>query len=92
MTRALVLAIALATFGAEPAAQERVWPTERPPRPLPARQANFPPYEIRALANGLQVVAVLATVTATSLVANRLDVAIGDETPSEQRRLGAGWG
>jgi TerC family integral membrane protein len=35
------------------------------------------------------VVAVLATVTVTSLVANRLDVAIGDETSSEQRRLRA---
>jgi zinc protease len=34
------------------------WPAERPPRPLPARQINFPPYQVRTLPNGLQVVAV----------------------------------
>jgi zinc protease len=35
------------------------WPSESPPRPLPARDVRFPPYEIRTLENGLQVVAVL---------------------------------
>src|SRR5262245_23884718 len=35
------------------------WPSERPPRPLAARDIKFPPYEIRTLPNGLQVVAVL---------------------------------
>ena len=40
-------------------AQSRVeWPRENPPRPLPARPVTFPPYEIRKLANGLQVVLV----------------------------------
>jgi len=39
--------------------REREWPTENPPRPLPARDAKFPPYELQTLANGLQVVAVL---------------------------------
>src|SRR4051812_50057177 len=34
------------------------WPTERPPGSLPARAASFPPYQIRTLPNGLQVVAV----------------------------------
>lgn len=34
------------------------WPTERPPRPLPAKPVKFPPYEIRTLPNGLQVVLV----------------------------------
>lgn len=34
------------------------WPTERPPRPLAARRVTFPPYEIRTLPNGLQVVLV----------------------------------
>ena len=34
------------------------WPTERPPRPLPAREIKFPPYAMRTLANGLQVIAV----------------------------------
>ena len=40
------------------AQQTREWPSERPPRPLPARPVKFPPYEIRKLANGLQVVLV----------------------------------
>ena len=35
------------------------WPSERPPRPLPARDVKFPPYEVRTLANGMQVVIVL---------------------------------
>ena len=40
-------------------AQARVeWPRENPPRPLPARPVTFPPYEIRKLANGMQVVLV----------------------------------
>ncbi len=34
------------------------WPREGPPRPLPPRPVVFPPYEIRKLANGLQVVLV----------------------------------
>src|SRR5688572_4368921 len=56
-----------AVFAANPAlsdrdsgdqSQVREWPRENPPRPLPARPAAFPPYEIRKLANGLQVVLV----------------------------------
>jgi zinc protease len=40
-------------------AQARVeWPRENPPRPLPARPVTFPPYEIRKLSNGMQVVLV----------------------------------
>ena len=40
-------------------AQSRVeWPRENPPRPLPARPVTFPPYEIRKMANGMQVVLV----------------------------------
>ena len=39
--------------------QARVeWPRENPPRPLPARPVTFPPYELRKLANGMQVVLV----------------------------------
>lgn len=34
------------------------WPAEGPPRPLAPRQMNFPPYEIRALGNGMKVIAV----------------------------------
>jgi zinc protease len=40
-------------------AQTRIWPTERPPQPLPAREITFPPYDVQTLSNGLQVVAVL---------------------------------
>lgn len=35
------------------------WPSEGPPRPLAARDVKFPPYDVRTLENGLQVVAVL---------------------------------
>lgn len=34
------------------------WSRENPPRPLPARPVTFPPYELRKLANGMQVVLV----------------------------------
>jgi len=40
------------------AAQVIDWPTERPPGALAAREVNFPPYQVRTLANGLQVIAV----------------------------------
>ena len=40
-------------------AQTRNWPSEAPPRPLPAREIKFPPYDIQTLPNGLQVVVVL---------------------------------
>jgi zinc protease len=40
------------------AAQAPDWPSERPPRPLPARDVKFPPYQFRTLPNGLQVIAV----------------------------------
>jgi zinc protease len=49
-----VLLAVLPSFG-----QAVNWPTETPPAPLPARQVNFPPYEIRTLSNGMQVVIVL---------------------------------
>jgi zinc protease len=35
------------------------WPSERPPRPLPAREVKFPPYEIRQLPNGMRVLTIL---------------------------------
>ena len=34
------------------------WPSENPPRPLSQREAKFPPYQVKTLANGLQVVTV----------------------------------
>ena len=44
-----------------PAAQTQTtpWPNERMPRPLPAREVTFPPYDIRTLPNGMQVITVL---------------------------------
>ena len=36
-----------------------IWPSESAPRPLAAREVTFPPYEVRTLRNGLQVIAVL---------------------------------
>jgi zinc protease len=54
-----VLVTALAACSSAPAfAQTRNWPSESPPRPLAARDVKFPPYEIRTLPNGLQVIAV----------------------------------
>ena len=54
------LALGVTTpLGGGAAAQERSWPSEGAPRPLPARAVQFPPYEVRTLGNGLQVVAVL---------------------------------
>lgn len=48
-----------AALGALLAAQQmRSWPSERPPRPLAPRPVNFPSYDIRTLANGLQIVVV----------------------------------
>jgi zinc protease len=54
------LALTVAAEGqTRPQSRERAWPTEAPPRPLPARDSKFPPYELQTLSNGLQVVAVL---------------------------------
>ena len=49
----LVLLLALPT-----AAQQKDWPSERPPRPLAAHSVKFPPYAFKTLSNGLQVIAV----------------------------------
>ena len=58
--RTVHVALALVTclcLSAGASAQSR-WPLELPPRPLPARAVTFPPYEIRKMANGMQVVLV----------------------------------
>jgi zinc protease len=55
------LAAVLATAVLLPAAaagQTKNWPSERPPRPIAAHQVKFPPYEVKTLLNGLQVIAV----------------------------------
>ena len=56
---ALLSAIVCVVASAAPAAtQARNWPSERPPRPLAAHDVKFPPYAMKTLANGLQVIAV----------------------------------
>jgi zinc protease len=49
--------LALAPTAAAPA-QVKNWPSERPPRALEAHAVTFPPYAVKTLANGLQVIAV----------------------------------
>ena len=62
MTRALRLAgatlVAVLLAASPAAAQVKNWPSEAPPKPLPTRPFTFPPYQIRTLPNGLQVVVV----------------------------------
>lgn len=58
LRRACALLVVAAAGAAPAAAQVTSWPGERPPRPLAARDVRFPAYEIKALANGLRVVAV----------------------------------
>ena len=53
------LAVLLAYASVAGAQGAREWPSEAPPRPLPARSVKFPPYEVRTLPNGMQVVTVL---------------------------------
>ena len=56
----LAVCAAFQVLGATSAsAQARDWPSESAPRPLAAHDATFPPYEIRTLPNGMQVVVVL---------------------------------
>lgn len=56
--RTLTLSLVALASAAFAVAQVADWPTERPPRPLAARQVSFPPYQVRTLSNGLQVIAV----------------------------------
>jgi zinc protease len=54
------LLVSLATLGLSVPGfgQSKNWPSERPPRPLAARDVKFPPYAVKTLSNGLQVIAV----------------------------------
>ncbi len=56
LVAACLCAIALAAGSAS--AQAPDWPSSQPPPPLAARDVKFPPYAMRTLTNGLQVVAV----------------------------------
>src|SRR4051795_9323241 len=58
MKRLLAVVVLLVAAGTA-SAQTRSWPSEGPPRPLPAHESSFPPYEVRTLPNGMQVVVVL---------------------------------
>ena len=57
-TAVLTLSACLVLLPMTAGAQVRDWPSERPPAPLPAREVKFPPYSVKTLANGLQVIAV----------------------------------
>jgi len=50
--------VAASVFVPAASAQVKNWPSESAPRALSARPVKFPPYEIRTLPNGLQVVVV----------------------------------
>jgi len=59
MKRLLAALVALLATASLSFSQARNWPSEGPPRPLPAHESSFPAYEVRTLENGMQVVAVL---------------------------------
>lgn len=58
---AAVLALAASLAAVSPAAAQPTpkWPSSSAPRTLPPREVKFPPYELRTLPNGLQVVVVM---------------------------------
>jgi len=56
--RALAVAAVLAAWPETASPQAKSWPEEPAPKPLAARPVTFPPYEVRALPNGLRVVVV----------------------------------
>lgn len=58
MIRAGLSSLLMLGLCASAHAQTRTWPSERPPRPLAERSVKFPPYAVKTLANGLQVIAV----------------------------------
>ena len=55
---ALVASLLALAPSVSTSAQSRNWPSERPPRALEEHKVKFPPYQVKTLANGLQVVAV----------------------------------
>ena len=57
--RWLLVVLSLTVAGALTRAQVREWPSEPPPRPLAPKEVSFPPYEVRTLGNGMQVMTVL---------------------------------
>ena len=57
--RRAVLALALVACASGARAQNPDWPVEPPPRPLQPKEIEFPPYEVRTLSNGMQVMTIL---------------------------------
>ena len=55
---AFVLAVSALLAPVEARAQVADWPRENPPPPLTAKPVTVPPYQLKTLANGLQVVVV----------------------------------
>ena len=49
----------LLTAATAASAQVSDWPAELPPKPLAPHEVSFPPYEVRTLSNGMQVMTVL---------------------------------
>ena len=54
-----LLALGAALAPTPTSAQFANWPAESAPRPLAPKEFTFPPYEIRTLSNGMQVMAIL---------------------------------
>src|SRR5262245_34476568 len=54
-----LLALLIFAVTADASGQVTNWPSENPPRPLASRPVSFPPYELRALPNGMQVIVVM---------------------------------
>ncbi|HKY22718.1 MAG TPA: pitrilysin family protein [Vicinamibacterales bacterium] len=55
----LIAAAIVVMLSGRTGAQVANWPAESPPRPLPSRPVSFPPYELRTLPNGMQVIVVM---------------------------------
>jgi zinc protease len=55
----ITLLVAAVTGLSSAAAQGPNWPSENPPRPLPSRPISFPPYELKTLPNGMQLIVVM---------------------------------
>ena len=55
----IVLACVFMLAPALARAQSQDWPRESPPGPLAVRKVSFPPYQLKTLSNGLQVLVVL---------------------------------
>ena len=59
LTPRVLGAIILACWFGAATASAPQWPTSSAPKPLPAHPVDFPPYQLKTLANGLQTLVVL---------------------------------